>query len=127
MAHLPLMDTLPILVDTNKTPTELLLDNTEMTEVIHRTTAEVVRKTWHLPNLPLDRERQSHADIAGEERFVVQVSTRIPRGVAQIANVSNKNVSSHLYPLKLKLSFQHMPSTPVCEIWVLDLMEGPDR
>lgn len=68
MAHLPLMDTLQIPVDTNQTHTELLLDNTEMTEAISRNTAEVVRKIWLLLNLLLGKEQRLHADIVGEER-----------------------------------------------------------
>lgn len=68
IAHLPLMDTLQILVDTNKTHIGLLLDNTETIEVINRITAEVVRKTWLSLNLLLGKEPPLHADTAGEER-----------------------------------------------------------
>jgi len=121
------MDTLPTLVDTHKTHIELLLDNTETTEVTSRTTAGVVRKTWPSLNLLLGKEQRLHADIAGEEKFVAQVLTRIPRDVARIANVSSKNVSSLLCPHKLKPSFQLMLSTLVCGIWALDLMDVLDQ
>ncbi len=65
---LPPMATPPIPADTSKIHTELLQDNIEMTGVISKIMAGVVRKTWLSLNLLPGKEQPLHAGIADEER-----------------------------------------------------------
>jgi hypothetical protein len=55
-------------------------------------------------------------------RFAAQDSIKIRRDAVPTANDSNKSVSLLPFRHKLRLSFQLMPSTQACAIWVLAQM-----
>jgi hypothetical protein len=116
------MDTLLIREHTNKIHTGLLPDLTGMTEAISKIMAEVVHSIWLSASLHRDKEQQLHADIAGDARSVAQVLTKIRKDAVLTANDSNKSVSSPQFPPRLRHSFQLMPSTLACAIWVLAQM-----
>jgi hypothetical protein len=62
------MDTLPIHAHTNKIHTELHLALIGMTEATSRIMGEVVHNIWLSASPHQDKERQLHADIAGDAR-----------------------------------------------------------